>query len=153
MQPKADHARARGLAIQTGYLGSDHEKVDFVSTVDVFSHIPHFDLFLEDVTRALKPQGELFIETGNLADLRHRSEFPGELGLPDHLVFAGEHHLRGYLERAGFEILRVERQRIDGAVNLLKNIVKKTMGRAVKVTLPYSSAYRQLRVRARRRTV
>jgi SAM-dependent methyltransferase len=151
MKPKVEQARARGLAINEGYLGAEQEKVDFVSTVDVFSHIPHFDRFLEDVKTVLNPLGEIFVETGNLADLAHRSEFPGELGLPDHLVFAGERHLCGYLERAGFEILRVERQRIDGASHSLKNVVKKLIGRPVTVTVPYTSRYRQLLVRARLR--
>ena len=49
------------------------------------------------------------METGNLADLDRREDFPGELGLPDHLTFAGEAHLLGFLERAGFELVRIER--------------------------------------------
>jgi hypothetical protein len=92
------------------------------------------------------------VETGNLADLADRQEFPGELGLPDHLVFAGEVHLRGYLERAGFEIVRVERARIDGVANLVKNAVKKLIGRPAVLGVPYTSDYRQLLVRARLRT-
>jgi SAM-dependent methyltransferase len=152
MRPKAEHARARGLAIVEDYLRPGRDEVDFVSVVDVFSHIPDFDRFLGDVRSVLSPCGEIFVETGNLADLADRQEFPGELGLPDHLVFAGEVHLRGYLERAGFEIVRVERARIDGVANLVKNAVKKLIGRPAVLGVPYTSDYRQLLVRARLRT-
>lgn len=149
MRPKAAQAIARGLTITEDYLRSTHPKVEYVSVVDVFSHIPQFDKFLLDVKSVLKPGGELFVETGNLADLQSRDEFPGELGLPDHLVFAGESQLCGYIKNAGFEIVHIERIRIDGMVNLIKNIVKKVLGRPVTLGIPYTSNYRQLLVRAR----
>lgn len=151
MGPKASQARARGLTITEDYLRPDHAKVDVVSIVDVFSHIPDFGEFLATVRQVLKPGGELYVETGNLADLERRDEFPGELGLPDHLVFAGEKHLLGYLERFGFEVVCIRRWRIDGFVNLAKNIGKMLIGRTTGVGIPYTSRYRQLRVRARLR--
>ena len=151
MSPKAKMARARGLTITEDYLRPNHAKVDIVSAVDVFSHLPDFGSFLADIRNVLKPNGELFIETGNLADLARREEFPGELGLPDHLVFAGEKHLLGYLDEAGFEIVRIERRRIDGVVNLAKNIVKMLIGRPAALGIPYTSEYRQLQIRARLR--
>ena len=152
MAPKAANARARGLPVDEGYLRPTHPKVDFVSLVDVFSHLPDFGAFLNDVVAVLEPNGEMFIETGNLADLSERNEFPGELGLPDHLVFAGERHMRGFLERAGFEIVRVEGIRIDDVPNLIKNIVKKALRRPAQICFPYQSGYRQLLIRARLRS-
>lgn len=152
MSPKAKKARERGLTITEDYLRPNHAKVDIVSAVDIFSHLPDFGSFLADVRNVLKPNGELFIETGNLADLARREEFPGELGLPDHLVFAGEKHLLGYLDKAGFEIVRIERRRIDGVVNLAKNIVKMLIGRPAALGIPYTSKYRQLQIRARLRS-
>lgn len=152
MDAKASRARARGLNVQTSYLRPDHPKVDFISVVDVFSHIPEFGGFLADVSNALLPGGELFIETGNLADLDRREEFSGELGLPDHLVFAGRTQLDSYLDRAGFEVVSVEPVRIDGMIYSAKNLVKAMLGRPVTVRLPYSSRFRQLLVRARQVT-
>lgn len=148
MRPKAAHARARGLAIIENYLHESQEKVDFLSVIDVFSHIPNFGDFLRDVKNALTTNGEIFIETGNLADLFHRSEFPGELGLPDHLVFAGERHIRGFLQKAGFEIVKVKCKRIDGITFFLKNVVKKALGRPVVLAIPYTSPYRTMMFRA-----
>jgi SAM-dependent methyltransferase len=151
MKPKAQRARERGLKITEDYLRPEHPKVDIISVVDVFSHIPSFSSFLADLRTVLKPSGELFVETGNLADLERRDEFPGELGLPDHLVFAGEKQLLGYLDHAGFEVVRIQRRRIDGVVNLAKNVAKKLIGRPTAIRLPYTSKYRQLLVRARLR--
>lgn len=151
MHPKAVKARDRGLNIVEDYLRPGQPKAQVVSVVDVFSHIPDFNAFLHDVREALEPGGEIYVETGNLADLRTRDEFPGELGMPDHLVFAGEKHLVGFLDRAGFDIVRISRQRIDGIVNLAKNVAKKLLGRPAAFGLPYTSAYRQIQVRARLR--
>ena len=151
MRPKAEAARRRGLRIVEDYLRPTRPKVDVVSFIDVFSHIPDFRAFLADVRQVLKPGGELFMETGNLADVEARSEFADELGLPDHLGFAGERHLRGYLEEAGFEVLIIERQRVDGAVQFAKVVVKKLLGRPACLRLPYTSRYRQLLIRARLR--
>lgn len=151
MRPKAAAARARGLQVTEDYLRPEHPPVDVVSFVDVFSHIPDFGSFLENVRAVLAPQGQVFLETGNLADLDRREEFPGELGVPDHLVFAGQKHVRGFLERTGFDLVYVEERRIDGLVNLAKTAVKRALGRPEQIRLPYTSRYRQLVVRARLR--
>ena len=151
MAPKARMARARGLSVTEAYLSPDRPKVDYVSTIDVFSHIPDFREFLADVRQVLSRRGELFLETGNLADVHNREDFPGELGLPDHLVFAGERHLVGFLDQAGFDVLRLQRRRIDGFTTLIKNGAKKLLGRPAQLTIPYLSKYRQIQIRARLR--
>jgi len=148
MHPKAVSARARGLSIVEEYLQGEPHNVDVVSTVDVFSHIPDFNDFLRSVHGVLKPRGNLFVETGNLADLARRGDFPGELGLPDHLVFAGERHIIGYLERAGFEILEIRKERIDTAFYAAKSLVKRVIGRPGVLRLPYTSPYRTMLIRA-----
>lgn len=149
MQPKAAAAVARGLDVKADYLRPSHPKVQVVSFVDVFSHLPDFHAFLADVRTVLLPDGEIFMETGNLADLERRSEFPDELGVPDHLVFAGERQLERYLSDAGFEPVQVRRQRIDGAFSVAKCVAKRMLGRPAQIRLPYTSSYRQLLVRAR----
>jgi SAM-dependent methyltransferase len=149
MQPKAAAAVARGLDVTADYLRPSHPKVQVVSFVDVFSHLPDFRAFLADVRAVLLPDGEIFMETGNLADVGERNEFPDELGVPDHLVFSGEGQLERYLSEAGFELVQVRRQRIDGALSMAKCLAKRLLGRPVQVRLPYTSSYRQLLVRAR----
>lgn len=149
MEPKAKAGRARGLAIKNSYLTRDHPTVDFVSSINVFSHIPDYRSFLADVKAVLNPGGEMIIETGNLADVAERHHFAGELGLPDHLTFAGKAHLAGFLEEVGLRIVDIEERRSDGLVNFAKGIVKKMIGRPGVVRVPYTSSYRQLIVRAR----
>jgi SAM-dependent methyltransferase len=153
MHPKAAEARRRGLTVEEDYLRSTHAKVGFISSINVFSHIPDYGGFLSDVRDVLLPRGELFIETGNLADLDDRNSFPGPLGVPDHLVFAGMNHIRGFLDRSGFDIVKVEQVRSDDVLNFAKNIVKRILRPRVSysIGLPYTSPYRQLMVRARLR--
>ena len=151
MRPKVENARLRGLEVEDAYLSSAHGPVDVISLVDVFSHIPDFDSFLATARAALRDRGELFIETGNLADLKTREEFPEELRLPDHLIFAGETQLAQYLDRAGMDISEMRRERFDTATYFAKSIAKKLIGRPVIVRPPYSSSYCSLQIRARKR--
>jgi predicted TPR repeat methyltransferase len=150
MHPKAQSARLRGFDIEEAYLSPDRGPFDVVSTVDVFSHIPDFNEFMSVVRQVIRPGGDFFLETGNLADVSDRSEFADELGLPDHLVFAGESQISQFLARAGFEIVEIDRQRIDTPLFFAKTVAKKLLGRTAVIRPPYSSAYRSLRIRARR---
>ncbi|MDD2646448.1 MAG: methyltransferase domain-containing protein [Patescibacteria group bacterium] len=149
MEPKRTYAEKRGLTIRGGYLNSLEEKFSFLSLINVFSHLPDFDIFLEDVRRVLLPGGEFLIETGNIADLDSRDEVPTELDLPDHLVFAGEKHIISYLTRNGFSVVNIKRRRKDGIINFVKNIIKKIMGQRVSLRIPYTSKYRTILIRAR----
>lgn len=149
MKPKADASKKRGLSVREGYLSDISDMYDYVSLVNVFSHIPDFHEFLRDLPRVLKPRGEFFLETGNIGDLANVREVPTELDLPDHLVFAGEKTIEKFLVDAGFEVLQIERRRKDTLINACKNIVKKAIGRQVTLALPYTSDYRTLLIRAK----
>jgi 2-polyprenyl-3-methyl-5-hydroxy-6-metoxy-1,4-benzoquinol methylase len=149
MHDKAQKARQRGLNVIEGYLQPEIERAQVISIIDIFSHIPNFHMFLTDVKTALTPSGLLFIETGNLADLERREDFAHELGVPDHLVFAGEKHLTGYLKRAGFEVEQIKKRRVDGITALFKTVMKIALGRSTSLFIPYTSSYRQLLIRAR----
>lgn len=152
MKPKATWARAHGLKISEKYLCDVTEKFDFVSLVNVYSHIPDFRAFLEEIRNVLADNGEFYLETGNVGDLVHSHEVPTELCLPDHLVFAGEQHLTGYLSEAGFSIVAIRRMRKDGLINFAKNIIKKLIGRQVTLAIPYTSRYRLILIRAKLRS-
>ena len=149
MHPKVIAAQKGGLNVKEMYLADVNEHYDIISLINVFSHLPNIKSFLNEVKQVLKQGGELFLETGNIADLESSKEVPTELDLPDHLIFAGERQIELWLSNAGFEILSIKRLRKDIFSNLLKNIVKKILGRKVTLALPYTSAYRSLLVRAR----
>jgi 2-polyprenyl-3-methyl-5-hydroxy-6-metoxy-1,4-benzoquinol methylase len=149
MKPKVENARGRGLKVREKFVSEIREKYDFVSIINIFSHIPDFRAFLKDLKNVIKTGGELLIETGNIGDLVHRREVPSELNLPDHLVFAGEKNVIGYLTEADFTIVSTRRMRRDGIINFAKNIVKKLIGRHVTLAIPYTSRYRSILIRAK----
>lgn len=151
MAPKAQAARALGLRVQEAYLRDLQDRYDFVSAINVFSHVPDFRGFLQEIRSVLDPGGEVLIETGNASDIGARSNFPDQLMLPDHLVFAGEAQMKRFLVEGGFEIVATHRLRIDGPVHFLKTVVKRLLGRPVVVALPYTSPSRTLLFRARLR--
>jgi len=151
MGPKAKNSRSRGLQVREGYLNSVTERYDIVSLVNVFSHLPDFRPFLAEMKAVLNDKGEVYLETGNIADLSTSREVPTMLNLPDHLVFAGERHIVGYLEEAGFEIIQIKRIRKDTVINFAKQIIRKLQGRQVSLVIPYTSGARSLRIRARKR--
>jgi SAM-dependent methyltransferase len=148
MEPKAAKARSLGLNVREMYLSQVNDEYDFVSVINVFSHVPDFRAFLNDVKAALILGGEVFIETGDIGKLTHAGQVPSEWDLPDHLVFASEHNLISYLQSSGFEVVKIEKRRVDGFVTFGKNVVKKMIGRHVSLGLPYASPYRTMLVRA-----
>lgn len=149
MGPKAQNAQSRGILVREGYLNSVKESYDFVSLVDVFSHLPDFRPFLLEIKNVLNHGGQIYLQTGNIADLRGSNDVPTQLDLPDHLVFAGEKHIIAYLEEAGFKIIEITRVRNDTFVNLLKSLIRKIQGRQIALVFPGTSEYRSLRIRAR----
>ena len=149
MRVKANFASAAGLDVLNDFYHSSLGSFDYISIHDVFSHIPNPLAFFQDVRAGLNKGGYVIIETGNLADMARRSDFPGDLGLPDHMIFAGTNNIRMLLEKNGFEIVSLNGFRIDGLLYFLKNIVKYAIGRKVVLRLPYTSKYRTLIILAK----
>jgi 2-polyprenyl-3-methyl-5-hydroxy-6-metoxy-1,4-benzoquinol methylase len=149
MEAKCAAAQARGLDVSSTSLEQLTSKFDVVSMINVFSHIPRFDAFLDEIKAKLNEGGEIFLETGNGGDLERRSQYPDPLYLPDHLVFAGETHIAGFLERAGFEVISIARLRTDTLVRCLKNVLKRAAGKGAVGAWPYTSPFRTVMFRAR----
>lgn len=149
MTHKAQHAQERGVPVRHGLVHDVTDRVDFVSLIDVFSHIPDFHQFLSDTKKLLLPNGEILLKTGNAADVGERKNFPGPLNLPDHLAFAGVTQLTRFLETAGFELITIREERIDVMWYAIKNLIKKMRGQPVHLSLPFTSPTRSLWIRAR----
>lgn len=149
MNVKAENARQRGLPVQTGLLEDVQGSFDAISMIDVFSHLPDFHEFLRSLRRLLAPGGEVFIKTGNAADLPSREGFPGPLILPDHLMFGGVSQLKRFLQEGGFEVFRLSERRFDGVGYTLRNYARKLFRHPVSIGLPYQSKARFLYIRAR----
>ncbi|MFV0623715.1 methyltransferase domain-containing protein [Sphingomonas sp. ac-8] len=150
MAVKAAHARARGLPVGSERLAEVRERFDFVSLVNVFSHLPDPAAFLRDIRRLVRPGGTLLLVTGNGADLASADGYPDRLDLPDHLVFAGREQLEAFLRNAGFEPYRCDAVRLDTAGWAAKALVKKLLGQPVPLVIPYRSRFRDMLYLARR---
>lgn len=149
MAPKANDARKRGLPVYQADLTEISERFDVISLINVFSHIPDFRAFLARLRPMLQEHGELFIETGNGGDLDSMRDYPDLLYLPDHLVFAGQVHLRNYLEESGFSLLSTKTSRFDTVTQTGTKLIKSILGREAKLSMPYTSPFRRVFIRAR----
>lgn len=153
--PKVEKARSKGATVNDTPLERLERQYDVISLVNVFSHLPDPGAFLRDLKRLLKPQGELLLVTGNGADIS-AEEYPRPYYLPDHLVFAGEKHVCGILEKAGFGVIRVNRYDDflpeSKAFVFAKNVAKMALGRPHRpindLLFPNESGFRSLFVRA-----
>jgi 2-polyprenyl-3-methyl-5-hydroxy-6-metoxy-1,4-benzoquinol methylase len=150
MSPKMESARARGLPVVDTPLSQVQGRFDVISLINVFSHIPDFSAFLREVAAHSEPEGILFLETGNGGDIE-RSQYPGELYLPDHLVFAGPKHIDAFLQKEGFGIVMLHEQRIDTAASVAKHVVKGLLKGRPELAVPYSSPFRTVFFKARRK--
>ena len=150
MAAKAAHARARGLPVTSESLAQVSDSFDFVSLINVFSHLPDPGAFLADIRRLVRPGGTLVLMTGNGAELDRAESYPDRLDLPDHLVFAGRPQLDAFLREAGFEPYARDLVRLDTPVWAAKALVKKLVGQPVPLVLPYRSRFRDMLYLARR---
>ncbi|MBI5686984.1 MAG: class I SAM-dependent methyltransferase [Verrucomicrobia bacterium] len=105
---KSASARQRGLKVSFLDLETVRERFDYVSLLNVYSHLPNPIETLAGVRKLLNAGGELLIETGDAANLE-RSDYPDKLFLPDHLSFASEEIVCRILEKIGFKIVAVTR--------------------------------------------
>ncbi len=148
--PKVRVAQARGLNVSPENLSSIIETYDVVSSINVFSHVPDPDAFVRSLKRVLNPGGDLILVTGNGADMS-REDYPDPLYLPDHLIFAGEKHLTGILEKNGFDVVKVDRYRYFYRdvfpVFIAKQAAKRILGRPTEPIINRSS-FRSLFIRA-----
>jgi 2-polyprenyl-3-methyl-5-hydroxy-6-metoxy-1,4-benzoquinol methylase len=97
-------AQKFGLNVRPGTL-SDVEpgRYNVISMINVVSHLPDPRSSFESLARLLGVGGRLILLTGNGADVP-RSEYPGSLYLPDHLLFLGKSTLTRLLESTGFRV-------------------------------------------------
>jgi len=110
--PKVERACALGLDVRAQGLSDVRREGGWgvVSLVNVLSHLPEPHGFFAEVAELVRPGGEVLLVTGNGGDIE-RADYPQELSLPDHLLFAGERHVRRVLEGAGLvvdKLLRFE---------------------------------------------
>jgi 2-polyprenyl-3-methyl-5-hydroxy-6-metoxy-1,4-benzoquinol methylase len=126
-EANVDVACAKGLRVRLGAAEDldDQATFDVVTMMDIIEHVPEPLRLLTAAQRALKPGGELVVYTPNhratvvmLAKLLYRLgvRYPvEELFGRNHVCFFDDRSLPMALNRAGFEVRRVEQFPYDPA--------------------------------------
>lgn len=128
-QPKVKVAQKLGLDISDKELNKITGSFEYISLINVFSHLPNPAEFISSLSKKLIPNGKLLIVTGNGADVTPE-DYPDNFNFPDHLVFAGERHLSEIVERAGFKIIRIKKYKTCLPENILIKFLNKLISRS-----------------------
>lgn len=103
---KQKSAGDRGLNVTYFDLETHKKKYDAISLLNVYSHIPNPPDFIKLLKNLLNPNGELVLETGDIANMSSKDIYR-PFYLPDHLSFASEEILVSMLENLGFEVIKI----------------------------------------------
>ncbi|MFC1851220.1 class I SAM-dependent methyltransferase [candidate division CSSED10-310 bacterium] len=132
---KQKSARARGLNVRCFNLRNHDKKYDYISLLNVYSHLSDPPEFIRQCKYILKTRGELLIETGDTANLT-ADEHYRPFYLPDHLSYASEEIVSQILDRCGFRII-AKKKYPASPFNIKKfNIIKELL----KVFLPHKNS-------------
>jgi SAM-dependent methyltransferase len=105
---KINSGKSRGLDISFINMSTHLKQYDYISLLNVYSHLPDPYFFIKDIKKNLKDFGELIIQTGDSSQLPATFQcYP--LSLPDHLSFTSSNLLISFLEENGFEVLAVKK--------------------------------------------
>lgn len=146
---KAGAARGRGLDVSFVDPESHAERYDYISLLNVFSHLPDPPDFLSTVASLLSPGGQLILQTGDTMAGGSLQVVP-PLSLPDHLSFASEEIVVGILERLGFATVKVVKYPaltmdlmsiLREAAKLVLPQHESRLGHYVTRSIPYSDMY------------
>jgi len=148
---------ARFQSLDIGHAFTDARELgvqyDFLSLLNVYSHLPNPVEAIQGWRKLLKPGGEILLQTGDWKNLR-KKDFPRNLNLPDHLSFATEHIVTSILRNLGFKILKVERVRCSAFKHYsvkyrIKDIIKLLVRRHHQLANWHRNPYRDMWIRAR----
>ena len=122
---KQNSAKSKNLDVGNFDLDNHNHKYDIISFLNVYSHLPDPPKTLASWKNLLKPEGLLFMETGDIAPYEETG-IPKPYNLPDHLSFASEKIVVDILQDCGFEVLQVKKYPLIDLdfINLTKQIVK-----------------------------
>lgn len=126
--------RRFGLTIDAGSkIELAPESLDVITLWDVIEHLSRPRAVLEACARALKPNGRLFLTTGDIGSPLARALGPRWrlINPPQHITYFAEDTLRGLLEKCGFEVSRVERLGKHVSLGFFLFVARYLIGRPV----------------------
>jgi len=100
-------------------------KYDYISMLNVYSHIYDPVDFIKKLKRLLKPNGEIFIETSDTVNLSAKQHYK-PFYLPDHLSFASEKILKEIFNKNGFRFISIKKTPLvkGGIYKFIKELIK-----------------------------
>ena len=124
---KQETARARGLDVSYFNLKNHDKQYDYISLLNVFSHLPNPPEFILQCKAILQPGGELLLETGDTANIP-ADEHYRPFQLPYEMSFASEDIVSDILRRCGFKIITIKKYPAFpfevGTIKIIKELVK-----------------------------
>ena len=107
-----EKAREKGLKVKSGTLEGikfQDETFDVVTFTEVIEHIHDPLAFLTEVHRILKPDGVIYLTTGNIEGLRAKRDGAKWYYLTPqyHICFFAPRTIRKILENSGFEVMEI----------------------------------------------
>ncbi len=100
-----------GLGITPDEAGFPSENYDLVMAFHVLEHVPNLDEFAELTASVLKPGGHLYLRLPNWESWSRRvfgDRWPDNMA--EHLHHFSESSMRTYLDRAGFDTVKISSQ-------------------------------------------
>jgi SAM-dependent methyltransferase len=105
-EAKIRFAHTKNLDVSFIDIDNHFEKYDFISLLNVYSHLPDPVEYISNLKKNLNSNGEIFLQTG------HSCHLPVKLhsrpySLPDHLSFANQEIIENIFKKLGFEIVNI----------------------------------------------
>ncbi|NAS11525.1 class I SAM-dependent methyltransferase [Poritiphilus flavus] len=132
----------RNLDVTFFDIESHDVKYDFISMLNVYSHLPDPVQFVRTLKSKLKDKGELFLETGHSSHLAAEDHHKPYYA-PDHISFANQSIVEDILKRNGFEIVQTKIYRHAQFPLITKNPVA-VMKESAKILLNRNGSIKNL---------
>ena len=120
-----------------------NQKYDFISMLNVFSHLEDPKKTLNTIFSLLNEGGYLLIQTGDSSLCSAKEHYKPYLAT-DHLLFTHEKQLNNLLASLGFKKLKSLSKPSYYSRFLVKTLVKTLLGKTPMVNLTYASKHKDL---------
>ena len=122
---KRNIANAKNLKTSFIHINDCNLKFNFISILNVYSHLYEPVKFLKKLNNLLLPNGEIFIETSDTVKYLAKDHYK-PFHLPDHLSFASEKIIKDIFLRNGYEFISIKKTPLvkGGLIKLIKETIK-----------------------------
>ena len=128
---------------------NDCSDLDFISMLNVFSHLSKPRQTLGKIYAILKPNGYMILQTGDTSLCEPDQHYKPYLA-PDHLLFTHKEKLVNLMEELGFSIISTQSYPSPYIKAWIKSIAKWILGRIPWANLRYANMHSDLWILAKK---